>query len=87
MAAGHILGVQVDQLTAHITRKQVLVAANAHRLLAHHLTQLVVLARRRHKQTYRIGLATPERLGKLFAHGLAHLTRRHRRTRTAKRVT
>ena len=87
MAAGHVLGVQVAQLTAHITRKQVLVAANAHRLLAHHLAQFVVLARRRHKQTHRIGIATPERLGELFAHGLAHLTRRHRRIRTAKRET
>ena len=87
MAAGHVFGVQVAQLTAHITRKQVLVAANAHRLLAHHLAQFVVLACRRHKQTHRIGIATPERLGKPFAHGLAHLTRRHRRVRTAKRVT
>ena len=87
MAASHILGVQVDQLAAHITREQILVAANAHRLLAHHLAQFVVLARRRHKQTHRIGIATPERLGKLFAHGLAHLTWSHRRIRAAKRVT
>ena len=87
MAASHILGVQLDQLAAHITREQILVAANAHRLLAHHLTQFVVLARRRHKQTHRIGIATPERLGKLFAHDLAYLTWGHRRIRTAKRVT
>lgn len=78
MAASHILGVQVAQLTAHITREQILVAANAHRLLAHHLAQFVVLARRRHIQTHRIGVASLERLGKLFAHGLAHLTRHHR---------
>ena len=87
MAASHILGVQVDQLAAHITREQILVAANAHRLLAHHLAQFVVLARRRHKQTHRIGIATPERLGKLFAHGLAHFTWSHRRIRAAERVT
>ena len=87
MAASHILGVQVDQLAAHITREQILVAANAHRLLAHHLAQFVVLARRRHKQTHRIGIATPECLGKLFAHGLAHFTWSHRRIRAAKRVT
>ena len=87
MAASHILGVQVDQLAAHITREQILVVTDVHRLLAHHLTQFVVLARRRHKQTHRIGIATPERLGKLFAHGLAHLTWSHRRIRAAKRVT
>ena len=87
MTAGHVLGVQVAQFTAHITRKQVLVPANAHRLLAHHLAQLVVLARRRHKQTHRIGVASLERLGKLFAHGLAHLACHHRGTRAAKRVT
>ena len=87
MAASHILGVQVDQLAAHITREQILVVTDVHRLLAHHLTQFVVLARRRHKQTHRIGIATPERLGKLFAHGLAHFTWSHRRIRTAKRVT
>ena len=86
MAAGHVFGVQFAQLTAHITRKQVLVPANAHRLLAHHLAQLVILARRRHKQTHRIGVASLERLGKLFAHGLAHLTRHYRGTRAAKRV-
>ena len=63
MAAGHVFCVQVAQITAHITRKQVLVEANAHRLLAHHLAQFVVLARRRHKQAHRIGIATPERLG------------------------
>ena len=60
---------------------------DVHRLLAHHLTQFVVLARRRHKQTHRIGIATPERLGKLLAHSLAHFTWSHRRIRTAKRVT
>ena len=87
MAAGHVFGVQVAQITAHITRKQVLVEANAHWLLAHHLAQFVVLARRRHKQAHRIGIATPERPGKLFAHGLAHLTWSHRRIRAAKRVT
>ena len=58
-----------------------------HRLLAHHLAQSVVLARRRHKQTHRIGVASLKRLGKLFAHGLAHLTRHHRGARAAKRVT
>ena len=87
MAASHILGVHVDQLAAHITREQILVVTDVHRLLAHHLAQFVVLARRRHKQTHRIGIATPERLGKLFAHGLAHLTWGHRRIRAAKRVT
>ena len=87
MATSHILGVHVDQLAAHITREQILVVTDVHRLLAHHLAQFVVLARRRHKQTHRIGIATPERLGKLFAHGLAHLTWNHRRIRAAKRVT
>ena len=87
MAASHILGVQVAQLTAHITREQILVVTDVHRLLAHHLTQFVVLARRRHIQIHRIGVASLERLGKLFAHGLAHLTRHHRGARAAKRVT
>ena len=76
-----------DQLAAHITCEQILVVTDVHRLLAHHLTQFVVLARRRHKQTHRIGIATPERLGKLFAHDLAHLTWGHRRIRAAKWVT
>ena len=87
MAASHILGVQVDQLAAHITCEQILVVTDVHRLLAHHLTQFVVLARRRHKQTHRIGIATPERLGKFFAHDLADLTWGHRRIRAAKWVT
>ena len=87
MAASHILGVHVDQLAAQITREQVLVATNAHRLLAHHLTQFVVLTCRRHRQACRVGVATLERLGELFAHGLAHLTWSHRRIRAAKRIT
>ena len=87
MAASHILGVQVDQLAAHITREQILVVTDVHRLLAHHLAQFVVLTCRRHRQACHVGIATPERLGKLFAHGLAHLTWGHRRIRAAKRVT
>ena len=87
MAPSHVFGVQVAQLTAHITRKHVLVATNAHRILAHHLAQFVVLARRRHKQAHIIGIAALERLRKLFAHGLAHLACHHRGTRAAKRVT
>ena len=86
MAACHVLGVQVAQLAAHIARKQVLVAANAHRLLAHHLAQLVVLACRRNKQAHRIGIAALKRLGKFFAHGLTHLACGHRRIRSAKRI-
>ena len=87
MAPSHVFGVQVAQLAAHITRKHVLVATNAHRILAHHLAQFVVLARRRHKQAHIIGIAALERLGKLFAHGLAHLACHHRGARAAKRVT
>lgn len=73
MATSHILGVQVDQLAAHITREQILVVTDVHRLLTHHLTQFVVLARRRHKQTHRIGIATPDALGS-FSPMILHIS-------------
>ena len=59
---------------------------DVHRLLAHHLAQFVVLTCRRHRQACHVGAAALERLGELFAHGLAHLTWSHRRIRAAKRV-
>ena len=80
MSAGHILGVQVAHLTAHIAREQILVAADFNRLLAHHLAQLVVLTCRRHKQAHCVGIAALEHCRKFVTHSLAHLARNHRGT-------